>query len=76
MEFTRIALGLVGILSTVWGLNIVFNRSFYTWWRDTFWNEPNDGHLSRDSLIYNRYIEAGCDIGLGIWLIYLMLFLR
>jgi hypothetical protein len=56
------------------GCLILLNERFYTWWRDTFWKEPNDGHLSTDSLIYNRYIESGSEVVIGICTIYVMLF--
>lgn len=76
MELTRIILALVGALFAGWGLVILLNDRFYTWWRDTFWKEPNGGHLSRDSLKYNRYIEGTSEAVIGLVTLYVALFFR
>jgi hypothetical protein len=74
MDYPRFGLLIIGLLFFTWGILIVASNQFYEWWRDRFWKEPNDGHLSIRSLIFNRYVEGGGDMALGAWIIYLMLF--
>jgi hypothetical protein len=66
----------VGAAFALWECFILFNDDFYQSWRDNFWKEKNDGHLSRESLIYNRYIEGGCETVIGIVTVYVALFFR
>jgi len=73
MNNAQLGLLITGMPFFLWGSLILLNTKFYEWWRDTYWKEPNDGHLSRDSLIYNRYVEGGCEAALGAWIIYLAL---
>lgn len=58
----------------LWGILIVGSNRFYAWWRDRFWIEPNDGHLSKEALLYNRYIEGGSEVVIGVALIYVSIF--
>jgi hypothetical protein len=74
MDSTRLWFLAVGLLFLIWGTLIVTNGKVYRWWRDRFWKEPHDGHMSIASLIYNRYIEGGCDAAIGAWIVYLALF--
>jgi hypothetical protein len=76
MENTRLIFLLVGAAFLIWGLLILLNVKFYVWWRNIFWKEPKDGHLSKESYFYNRYIEGGCEAALGAWIVYLMLFMH
>ena len=76
MTPTRLVFLAFGLVFLIWGTLIVTNSKFYRWWRDRFWQEPNDGHLSNNSLIYNRYIEGGCDAVIGAWIVYLALFMH
>jgi hypothetical protein len=76
METARLVFWAFGLLCLIWGALIVTNVRFYRWWRDRFWQEPHAGHLSNASLIYNRYIEGGCDAIIGAWIIYLALFMH
>jgi hypothetical protein len=76
MNPIRLGLLLIGLLMFCWGASILVNKKFYEWWRDRYWKEPNDKHLSKESLIYNRYVEGGCETALGAWIIYLAVFLH
>jgi hypothetical protein len=76
MDFPRFGMLIIGLIFFSWGALIVGSKKFYEWWRDRFWKEPNEGHLSKESLIFNRYVEAGGDMAIGAFIIYLMLFLH
>src|SRR5215467_10696065 len=71
-----LGLAVIGALFLLWGLNILFNNRFYEWWRDRYWREPNDGQLSRESLIYNRYIDGAGYSFLGAVLLYVAFSVR
>lgn len=76
MNYVRLGLLIIGLLMFCWGASILGSKKFYEWWRDRYWKEPDEGHLSRDSMIYNRYVEGGCEAALGAWIIYPALFLH
>jgi hypothetical protein len=76
MSYVRLGLLLIGAFFFLWGSLIMLNTKFYEWWRDRYWKEPNNGHLSRESLIYNRYVEGGGEAALGAWIIYCAIFLH
>jgi hypothetical protein len=76
MNHARLGLLLIGVFFFSWGSLIVLNTKFYEWWRDRYWKEPDNGHLSKESLIYNRYVEGGGELALGAWIIYCAIFLH
>jgi hypothetical protein len=76
MNYVRLGLLIIGLLMFGWGASMLGSRKFYEWWRDRYWKEPNNGHLSKESFIYNRYVEGGGELALGAWIIYCAVFLH
>jgi hypothetical protein len=74
MDYLRLILLLTGLLFFSWGALILGSNKFYRWWRDSFWKEANDGHLSRDALIFNKYIEGAGTVVIGAALMHVALF--
>ena len=55
----------LGAALCIWGILIVASNKFYEWWRDRYWQEPDEKHLTSQRLIYNRYVEGTGMIFLG-----------
>lgn len=60
----------LGGLCFAWGFFIMGSDHFYKWWRDRYWKESNNEHLTFGRLVLNRYVEGTGMIGLGIALTY------
>lgn len=63
----------LGGVCFAWGFFIMGNDRFYKWWRDRYWKESNNEHLTLGRHILNRYVEGTGMIGLAIILAYFAL---
>lgn len=59
-----------GLAFMIWGFFIIGSDQFYEWWRDRYWKEKKDGHLTKDSLIYNRYVTGTGTLIFGLGIVY------
>ena len=68
------ALAIGGAFCLYWGFSILLSDSYFTRWQNTHWKESNDEQWSNESMRYNKFVRPLCTIGLGVGLLYLLLF--
>lgn len=74
MDYAHLGILIFGLIFAGWGAFILLIDAFYVWWRDRYWKEEKEAHLSHEALIYNRYIEGIGSMFIGVMLIYIALF--
>lgn len=74
MMALRIFLFISGSILFIWGALVFFNERFYVLWRDLFWQEPNNNHLSKESYSHNRITRGLSAFLLGAVLLGLSVF--
>lgn len=73
--FIKFGLLLIGLIFATFGFLIVFSNQFFKYWNNLHWREKDNKQWSEESIKVNRFGTGLGSLLLGLFIIYLTLFL-